>query len=196
MIKADTRLWVTDHASTCRERSHESLQFGSCDRNRDTLMANASERRRILSDCVKFGVTLALLGLLLTRVDLRATGAQIAAIGLQTSVICTLAIIVLSVLVALRWKLILRRMNAPLQLAESWRLVMIGSFFSIRLCHPASVAIAVRVWLVGRAGYRLRVGFISVAADRMFALFGGPDLHGGDASDASARIGGGAGRGF
>ena len=123
----------------------------------------------MLSDCVKFGVTLALLGLLLTRVDLHATGAQIAAIGLQTSVICTVAILVLSLLVALRWKLILRRMNAPLDLAECWRLVMIGLFFNQTL--PSGIGgDAVRVWLVGRAGYRLRLGFISVAADRMFAL--------------------------
>ena len=132
-------------------------------------MTNAPARRRVLSDCIKFGVTLALLAFLLTRVDLHTTGAQVAAVGMQTASACIGAILVLSLLVSWRWKLILRRMEAQLDYTECWRLVMIGLFFNQTL--PSGIGgDALRVWLVGRAGLRLRVGFISVAADRMFAL--------------------------
>ncbi len=147
-------------------------------------MMNALTRRRLFSDFVKFGITLVLLGLLLTRVDLRAMVAQIVAIGVETSSACVGVVLLLSLLVALRWKLILGRMDVHLGLTECWRLVMIGLFFNQTL--PSGIGgDAIRVWLVGARGPRASDQLPQRSCGSHVRPPGGADLHAGDVAGAA-----------
>jgi ADP-ribose pyrophosphatase len=118
---------------------------------------------------VKIVVTLGLLVVLASKVNLRTVGERIAEIGFMPFAVCILATLVLTILVAWRWQMILVRMQNPVAFGESWRLVLIGLFFNQVL--PSGIGgDAVRVWLLTRSGRRLRTAFLSVAADRIFAL--------------------------
>jgi uncharacterized protein (TIRG00374 family) len=130
--------------------------------------------RRLLGEPVvrqvlKFAVTLGLLGLLAAKADLHAVADRIRTIGIGSCALCVLVTLGLSMLVALRWGAILRLMRAPTAFAQCWRLVMIGLFFN-QILPSGMGGDAVRVWLLARGGSRLRTAFLSVAADRIFAL--------------------------
>jgi len=117
----------------------------------------------------KAAVTATILGVLAAKVNLHVVAAQIGSIGLISCAIGVLLMLCLSMLVALRWSLILARMQSPMSFSQSWRLVLIGLFFNQVL--PSGLGgDAVRVWLMARAGTRLRTAFLSVAVDRLFAL--------------------------
>jgi uncharacterized membrane protein YbhN (UPF0104 family)/8-oxo-dGTP pyrophosphatase MutT (NUDIX family) len=118
---------------------------------------------------LKIGITLALLGLLAAKTDLQAVAERIDSIGLAAAFTCVLVILLLSLLGALRWRIILKRLNTPIAFMESGRLVLIGQFFN-QILPSGMGGDAVRVWLLTRAGTRLRTAFLSVAADRIFAL--------------------------
>jgi uncharacterized protein (TIRG00374 family) len=118
---------------------------------------------------VKIVITVGLLVALASKVKLRAVGDRIGEIGFMSCAVCILATLVLTVSVAWRWRMILTRMKSPVTFGESWRLVLIGLFFNQVL--PSGIGgDAVRVWLLTRGGARLRTAFLSVAADRIFAL--------------------------
>jgi uncharacterized protein (TIRG00374 family) len=123
----------------------------------------------VARQALKFAVTLGLLGLLAAKVDLKAVGERIGSIGCAPFALCVLVTLGLSMLVSLRWQLILARMGNPLSAAECFRVVMIGQFFN-QILPSGMGGDAVRVWLLGRRGARLRTAFLSVAADRIFAL--------------------------
>lgn len=132
----------------------------------DPKRSIAASATRLL---VKIVITAGLLGALASKVNLSAVGDKIGAIGFVSCAVCVLTMLVLTVLVALRWQMILACMRSPLAFAESWRLVMIGLFFNQIL--PSGIGgDAVRVWLLTRGGTRLRVAIFSVGADRIFAL--------------------------
>jgi glycosyltransferase 2 family protein len=118
---------------------------------------------------LKFAITLGLLGLLAAKVDIRAVGARIGSIGFGACAVCVMVTLGLSVLVALRWQLILARLHTPTRLVVNWRLVMIGLFFN-QILPSGLGGDAVRVWLLARGGGQLQTAILSVAADRIFAL--------------------------
>jgi uncharacterized membrane protein YbhN (UPF0104 family) len=118
---------------------------------------------------VKAAITLGLLGFLFTKIDLKATTLQVTSIGPGAFALSTVIVLMLSLLVSIRWQVILNAMNSPLSLWHCWRLVMIGLFFNQAL--PSSIGgDAVRVWLSTRLDKTLRAAFVSVALDRLFAL--------------------------
>lgn len=128
-----------------------------------------SRRASVLEFVVKAAITLGLLGFLLVKVDLKATVHQVTSIGLGAFALSTAIILALSLLGSIRWKVIFNVMNSPLSLWQCWRLVIIGMFFNQTL--PSSIGgDAVRIWLCTQRGKTLRVGFVSVALDRLFAL--------------------------
>jgi uncharacterized protein (TIRG00374 family) len=138
------------------------------------IAATAPHPKRLLAASAtrlifKIVITLGLLVTLASKVNLRAVGEKIGEIGFMACAVCILATLVLTVLVAWRWRMILARMQSPVTFGESWRLVLIGLFFNQVL--PSSIGgDAVRVWLLTRGGSRLRTAFLSVVADRIFAL--------------------------
>ena len=132
----------------------------------DPKRSTAASATRLL---VKTVITAGLLGALASKVNLSAVGDKIGAIGFTSCAACILATLVLTILVAWRWRMILARMQTPVTFGDSWRLVMIGLFFNQIL--PSGIGgDAVRVWLLTRGGARLRVAVFSVTADRIFAL--------------------------
>ena len=132
----------------------------------DPKRSTAASATRLL---IKIIITAGLLGALASKVNLSAVGDKIGAIGFASCAICILTMLVLTILVAWRWRMILACMQNPVGFGESWRLVMIGLFFNQIL--PSGIGgDAVRVWLLTRGGARLRKAFLSVIADRIFAL--------------------------
>jgi len=138
------------------------------------ITATASHPKRLIASSatrllVKIVITLGLLGVLASKVNLRAVGDRIGAIGFISCGVCILVTLLLTIMVAWRWQMILARMQSPVAFGESWRLVLIGFFFNQIL--PSGIGgDAARVWLLTRGGSRLRIATISVAADRIFAL--------------------------
>lgn len=134
-----------------------------------TPMRVPARRSGGLEFVIKAAITFGLLGFLLAKVDLKATALQVTSIGPGAFALGTAIVLVLSLLVSIRWQVTLNAMNSPLSLWHCWRLVMIGLFFNQTL--PSSIGgDAVRVWLTTRLAKTLRVGFVSVALDRLFAL--------------------------
>jgi glycosyltransferase 2 family protein len=118
---------------------------------------------------VKVAITLGLIGFLLAKVGLKAIALQVISVGPGAFALSTTIILMLSLLGSIRWAIILNAMSNPLGRWQCWRLVMIGMFFNQTL--PSSIGgDAVRIWLITRLGKPLRVGFVSVAVDRLFAL--------------------------
>jgi uncharacterized protein (TIRG00374 family) len=82
------------------------------------------------------------------------------AVGIITSLV---------LLVALRWLQILKLIGHPISFFDSCRIVYIGLFFN--QCLPSGIGgDVVRVWATTRLGVPGRPAFVSVAADRLFAL--------------------------
>jgi uncharacterized protein (TIRG00374 family) len=117
----------------------------------------------------KLAVTIAVGIAILARIDIRAVVERMGSMPLGTTLDCILIILGLSIVVAVRWHLILTWMGSSLALQDSWRLVTIGLFFNQTL--PSGLGgDAVRVWMMTSRGERLRTSFVSVAVDRIFAL--------------------------
>jgi len=117
----------------------------------------------------KIAVTLGLLVLLAAKSDWRDVAGRIGSIGPAAAGACVLVILCLTLLGALRWRIILACMNCRTGFPESARLTLIGQFFN-QILPSGMGGDAVRVWLLARGGPRLRTAFLSVAADRIFAL--------------------------
>jgi uncharacterized protein (TIRG00374 family) len=133
----------------------------------DPKRSTAASAARLL---VKIVITAGLLELLARKTNLSAVGDKIGAIGIVPCAVCILTTLALTILVAWRWQMILASMQNPVAFGKSWRLVMMGLFFNQIL--PSGIGgDALRVWLLTRDGTRLRVSFLSVAADRAFAFF-------------------------
>lgn len=114
-------------------------------------------------------VSILLLGLLLTKLDLAAamtiaTGAQP-----QLLVVAFALLFLLIPLGAARWTFILRTLDLHLPLSQALRFVWVGTLFSQAL--PASIGgDAVRVWLLWRASGRARPALSSVVIERGLML--------------------------
>jgi len=129
----------------------------------------AARRSGLLEFIVKAAVTAGLLAFLFAKLDLKATAHQLASAGPGAFVLGTAIILLLSLLVSLRWQLILEAMNNPLGFLPCWRLVMVGLFFNQTL--PSSIGgDAVRILMTARLTKSFRAGLVSVALDRLFAL--------------------------
>jgi hypothetical protein len=125
--------------------------------------------RRILVSALKILISVALLYLALSKVDLselarRFDLASLGWIGLAV------AVTILQVLAgALRWCEISAECGAPLTARQAMRFNMIGTFFNQTL--PSSIGgDAVRLWLLARGGAGWRAATYSIFVDRAIGL--------------------------
>jgi uncharacterized protein (TIRG00374 family) len=129
----------------------------------------SSRGRRSIEFVLRIGVTAALLALVLRKTDLAAVIAAIAKVGVDVFLLATGIFVLLSLLVAVRWRQIVLSLGHRLSFYESWRLVMIGLFFN--QCLPSGIGgDVVRIVLAARLGVPRRPAFVSVVVDRLFAL--------------------------
>jgi uncharacterized protein (TIRG00374 family) len=114
-------------------------------------------------------VTAGLLATMLASADV--DGITQAAGNVSWPVVASSALILvsLSVLQALRWQLVLRKLKVALRYAVAWRIVLVGFFFSQFL--PASIGgDLARVWKLRQAGASTGTSVNSVVLDRITAL--------------------------
>src|SRR5712691_257333 len=125
--------------------------------------------RRILLSTIKILISVALLYLALSKVNLfeLASRINIASLGwLALAVAATLLQLLVGVL---RWREVGDACRAPLALGQAIRFNLIGTFFNQTL--PSSIGgDAVRLWLVARDGAGWRAATYSIFVDRAIGL--------------------------
>ena len=127
--------------------------------------------RKYLVAAAQAAVSIAVLGLIASRVDVADSMASITAIPLATLVLATAIVGLGFVASALRWGAVLRNVSITL---PSWRLVsyyLMGLFFSLFL--PTSVGgDAFRVYVVARRSEKFAAAFFATMQDRLLGLCG------------------------
>jgi uncharacterized protein (TIRG00374 family) len=118
---------------------------------------------------LKVAITLGLLGYLLRKVDVAPVLTQIRAIAPVAAIVGALILLAQLVLLGLRWQLVNRIVDAPMQGWQVLRLTMIGHFFNQVL--PSGLAgDAVRAWLASRQGVQLGRLVRGIVCDRIVGL--------------------------
>ncbi|MBI3453602.1 MAG: flippase-like domain-containing protein [Rhodospirillales bacterium] len=131
----------------------------------------AAGLRSALSLIVRLTVTVGILALVLSRVDMRAFQAVLANVSIL-SIVAALAIGIVQVaLISWRWRRVMRAIGIVIGFGFSLRVFMISLFFNQAL--PSTIGgDAVRAWLLRRAGHDLGPTVRGVLIDRLTALVG------------------------
>ena len=133
------------------------------------LAAMAQRLPKVLGFAIKFGITAGVLIVLLRSTNVSTVIATVGAVGPRAFCVAVGIITSLVLVVALRWLQILKLIGHPISFFDSCRIVYIGLFFN--QCLPSGIGgDAVRVWATTRLGVPVRPAFVSIAADRLFAL--------------------------
>jgi len=124
--------------------------------------------RRVLSFMIKAAVSLLLLYLALSRVNIDMVGDRLARVKFGWLALELVCIAAQLLLLALRWRSLVHACAAPLRVREALRFSMIAGFFNQTL--PSSVGgDALRIWLLGRrSGWRIAA--YSVLLDRVIGV--------------------------
>lgn len=118
---------------------------------------------------LKVAITLGLLGYLLRKVDVAPVLTQLRAIAPAAVFVGVLILLAQLVLLARRWQLVNRIVDAPMPWRQVLRLTMIGHFFNQVL--PSGLAgDAVRAWLASRQGVQLGRLVRGIVCDRIVGL--------------------------
>jgi uncharacterized protein (TIRG00374 family) len=126
-------------------------------------------RKRALLIAGKLAISIALLAYLLHRADLDAVARQLSNVGVGAYAGLVIGALAVSILVALRWQLVLEVLWRRVPLLPLWRYVIIGLCFNQAL--PSGVGgDAFRMWYLRRDGAPLRVAVSSVVSDRFLAF--------------------------
>ena len=114
---------------------------------------------------VKLGVTAALIAYLTRKVDVSAVLQQLRGIDIAWGAMATAMLAMQLVLVALRWQVVSRVVDARMRTRQIFRLTLIGQFFSQVL--PSAVGgDAVRAWLAVSAGVPVARAVSAIVCDR------------------------------
>ncbi len=124
-----------------------------------------------LSFLLKAAVSAALIGYLVTSVDLAEAGAWLQRLPLWAALLAVAILYLQGAVFALRWHILLRAVAMRLPPGQVLRIVWIGLFFNQVL--PSSVGgDAVRVWYLRQAGNSLADAFLGVMAERVVQVLG------------------------
>jgi hypothetical protein len=120
---------------------------------------------------LKFAVTVAVLGWLLSKFELGTVLVTMRKLPLTTLAIGLCLVIAQPLIAAVRWHFILRHLGAPISFARTLQLYWVGLFAAAFL--PGGIAgDGVRVWMLVEAGVRPSRSINSVLLDRAGALIG------------------------
>lgn len=135
------------------------------------LTGRSSGRFSRVSGPLKIALTIVALGVVLYSVDLQSAWKLAREQSVWLVVAAAILTLVQIGLGAVRWHLVLRRIEAPIAAADTIRIYYISVFFSA--CLWASVGgDLVRGWLAFRRNVNAKVAAISVILDRVAALAG------------------------
>lgn len=127
--------------------------------------------KRWLPWVLKGGLSVGLVGWVLSKVDLAAAWEQ--AKGIDPSMLAlSLGLMIAQVaLGSVRWRMVLRALEAPFSMAQAFVVYYIGNFFSLVL--PGAVGgDAVRMWFSRKAGLPLHSAVNSVMLERAVTVYG------------------------
>jgi uncharacterized protein (TIRG00374 family) len=119
----------------------------------------------------KLLVSLALIAILLTRIDLADLSGRLASAGMLTLLIGSLCIFVISFTTAARWNIVLAVFRDALSFADVWRYTVIGMFFN-QLLPSGMGGDGLRMWYLRRDGVPLGTAIGTVVVDRVLGLLG------------------------
>jgi uncharacterized membrane protein YbhN (UPF0104 family) len=130
-----------------------------------------SGRRHVswLAFGLKLAITLGLLAYLLRKVDIAPVVAQIRAIAPAAAAAAEAMLLVQLGLLALRWQLVNRIVDAPMRLPQVLRLTAVGHFFN-QVLPSGFAGDAARAWLAAREGVRLGPAVRAIVSDRVIGL--------------------------
>jgi uncharacterized membrane protein YbhN (UPF0104 family) len=118
---------------------------------------------------LKLAITLALLGWLLRRVEVAPVLAQLRTMSPAAAVAGEAMLLAQLGLLALRWQLVNRIVEAPMQLVQVLRLTAVGHFFN-QVLPSGFAGDAARAWLAAREGVRLGPAVRAILSDRVIGL--------------------------
>lgn len=126
-------------------------------------------RPRLWIVLLKVAVSVGLVAIVLSNIDLRAARDKLELLSVVPIVLVVFILTAQALLAACRWRAILRYQGIPFTFAETCRIFLIGAFFNQVL--PSSFGgDVVRGWCVYRAGYGKGVAAISILTDRMYGM--------------------------
>ncbi|CCQ72831.1 lysylphosphatidylglycerol synthase transmembrane domain-containing protein [Magnetospira sp. QH-2] len=127
--------------------------------------------KKWLGLALKLGVSGGLIWFLLRNVDTQAVWTQVKTMGWMAPVIAILMIVILQMVIGgLRWWLVQRAIHAPLPLAKTTKLFLIGAFFNQVL--PSAVGgDAVRIYKAFKSGLTFSQAFNGVMLERLATVF-------------------------
>jgi uncharacterized protein (TIRG00374 family) len=125
--------------------------------------------RQIGSLALKLVITVGLLWLLASKIDVSAVVAQLRSIEPRWAVAAIMLMFGQLLLTGIRWYIVGRLVSAAVGLGQAVRLVLIGQFFNQVLPTPVG-GDAVRAWLLFRETAPLVPAVVSIICDRVAAL--------------------------
>ena len=118
---------------------------------------------------LKLAITLGLFAYLLRKVESRSVVMQLAPCRRRPQPAPKLLLLVQLVLLALRWQIVNRIVDAPMQAGQVLRLTAIGHFFN-QVLPSGFAGDAARAWLAAREGVRLGPAVRAIVCDRVIGL--------------------------
>jgi uncharacterized protein (TIRG00374 family) len=118
---------------------------------------------------LKIAITIGLMAYLLSKVDVAPVVVQMRAMSPKWAAAAVLPMVLQLALVSLRWRLVNGLVGANMQLAQVFRLTLIGQFFN-QVLPTALGGDAMRAWLASREGVPLARAISGVLCDRALGL--------------------------
>jgi uncharacterized membrane protein YbhN (UPF0104 family) len=118
---------------------------------------------------LKLAITLALLAYLLRKVEIAPVLARVRAIAPAAAAGAEAILLAQLGLLALRWQLVNRIVEAPMRLSQVLRLTAVGHFFN-QLLPSGFAGDAARAWLAAREGVKLGPAVRAIVSDRVIGL--------------------------
>ena len=137
----------------------------------DAPKDGAARLRAWLSFLLKFGISAALIGFLLVKVDVEAVAHQLAGIAPWAIAVAFVLALTQAVICTERWRAVLNAIDAPLGFVVAFVIFVIGAFFSQVL--PSSVGgDAVRMYKAYRAGLTVAAAVHGIVLERVATICG------------------------
>ena len=127
------------------------------------------DRLPAIAFALKLVITIGLFAYLLRKVEIASVVMQLAAMSPVAAAGAEALLLVQLLLLALRWQVVNRIVDAPMQAGQVLRLMAIGNFFN-QVLPSGFAGDAARAWLAAREGVRLGPAVRAIVCDRVIGL--------------------------
>ena len=127
------------------------------------------DRLTLITSALKLAITLGLFAYLLRKVEIAPVVRQLRAMAPAAAVAAEALLLLQLALLALRWHLVNRIVDAPMRASQVLRLTAIGHFFN-QVLPSGFAGDAARAWLAAREGVQLGPLVRAIVCDRVVGL--------------------------